>query len=192
MVVWKLHMNEVARTATGRRHVQDGAFTVLLLVLAVVQGYVVLLATAPNPPVAVSMVVTEPSSNHRSPDNHVSPLASTMGRPITEATIMVTATVAPESQTPAVATIPNPTAAPRPTPQAITPPPAPIAPAIRGEWPDKVTGRVLGPDAAPMANVSVVAGGTEQRTDAEGAFTLERVPADTVVIVKMPGYEKVT
>src|SRR6059036_4139440 len=90
VVVWKLLMNEVARTATGRRHVQDGTFTVLLLVLAVVQGYVVLLATAPNPPAAVSMVVTEPSSNHRSPDNHVSPLASTMGRPITEATIMVT------------------------------------------------------------------------------------------------------
>jgi len=43
-----------------------------------------------------------------------------------------------------------------------------------------------------MANVSVVAGGAERRTDAEGAFTLESVPADTAVIVKMPGYEKIT
>jgi len=43
-----------------------------------------------------------------------------------------------------------------------------------------------------MANVPLVAGGREVLTDAEGTFTLERVPADTVVIVKMPGFEKVT
>ena len=186
-------MNEAARTDTGRRHVQDGTFTVLLLVLAVVQGYVVLLVTAPNPPAAVSMVVTEPpSAKHVPHANQVSALATTMARPLHEATIMVTAGAASESPAPAFATIPNPAVPPRSTPQVITPPPAPIAPPIRGEWPAKVTVRVLGPDTTPMPNVSVVAGGTEQRTDIEGTFTLERVPADTAVIIKMPGYEKVT
>jgi len=185
-------MNELARSATGRRHVLDGTFTVLFLLLAVVQGYVVLLITAPHPPAAVTMVVP-PSTNHAPRENHASALATVMARPLHEATIMVTAGAAPESPAPAFATIPNSPAPPRPTPQAITPPPsAPIAPAIRGEWPAKVTGRVLGPDTTGMANVSVVAGGTERRTDAEGGFTLDHVPADTAVIVKMPGYEKVT
>ncbi len=48
-------MNEVARTATGRRHVQDGTFTVLLLVLAVVQGYVLLPATTTPSTAGVSI-----------------------------------------------------------------------------------------------------------------------------------------
>ena len=182
-------MNEVARTATGRRHVQDGTYTVLLLALAVVQGYVLLPTATPPRPAAVSMVVTEPSSNH------VSPVPSTMARQVPEAAIVPTTTTvdpaAPAPSAPAVAVIPKPSPV-APSPPAMAPPSAPIAPAVRGEWPGKVTGRVLGPDAAPMANVSLVAGGSELRTDAEGAFTLERVPADTAVIVKMPGYEKVT
>src|SRR6266702_2200330 len=176
-------MNEVARTATGRRHVQDGTFTVLLIVLAVVQGYVLLPATTTPSTAGVSMVVIEP------PPSHVSSLPATLARPTPEATIAATAAPAPAP--PAVISIPKQAPVPAPPP-ATAPAPAPIAPAVRGEWPAKVTGRVLGPDATPMANVSVVAGGTEQRTDTEGAFTLERVPADTAVIVKMPGYEKVT
>src|SRR6266550_2171267 len=176
MVVWKLHMNEVARTATGRRHVQDGTFTVLLLVLAVVQGYVLLPATTTPSTAGVSMVVIEP------PPSHVSSLPTTLTRPTPEATIVSTATAAPAPAPPEVISIPKQAPVPAPPP-ATAPAPAPIAPAVRGEWPVKVTGRVLGPDATPMANVSLVAGGDERRTDAEGAFTLERVPADTVVIV---------
>jgi len=182
-------MNEVARTATGRRHVQDGTFTVLLIVLAVVQGYVLLPGTTTPSTAGVSMVVIEP------PPSHVSSLPTTLTRPTPEATIVSTATAAPAPAPPEVISIPKqaPVPAPAPAPPPATAPaPAPIAPAVRGEWPAKVTGRVLGPDATPMANVSLVAGGSEQRTDAEGAFTLERVPADTAVIVKMPGYEKVT
>jgi len=57
-------MNEVARTATGRRHVQDGTFTVLLIVLAVVQGYVLLPATTTPSTAGVSMVVIEPPPSH--------------------------------------------------------------------------------------------------------------------------------
>ncbi len=178
-------MNEVARTATGRRHVQDGTFTVLLIVLAVVQGYVLLPGTTTPSTAGVSMVVIEP------PPSHVSSLPTTLTRPTPEATIVSTATAAPAPAPPAVISIPKQAPVPAPPP-ATAPAPAPIAPAVRGEWPAKVTGRVLGPDATPMANVSLVAGGSEQRTDAEGAFTLERVPADTAVIVKMPGYEKVT
>src|SRR2546426_9706106 len=152
MVVWKLHMNEVARTATGRRHVQDGTFTVLLLVLAVVRGYVLRPATTTPSTAGVSLVVLEP------PPSPVSSLPTTLTRPTPEATIVSTATAAPAPAPPAVISIPKQAPVPAPPP-ATAPAPAPIAPAVRGEWPAKVTGRVLGPDGTPMANVTLQAGG---------------------------------
>ncbi|MCL6645642.1 MAG: carboxypeptidase regulatory-like domain-containing protein [Dehalococcoidia bacterium] len=54
-----------------------------------------------------------------------------------------------------------------------------------------MTGRVVDDQGAPVAGASVVAAGREIRTDAEGTFTLEHVPADTAVLVKMPGFERV-
>src|SRR3989442_3983548 len=99
VVVWKLLMNEVARTAAGRRHVQDGTYTVLLLALAVVQGYVLLPTATTTTPAAVSMVVTQPSANH------VSPVPSTMARQVPEAAIVpTTTTLAPAAPAPPVAT----------------------------------------------------------------------------------------
>ncbi len=179
-------MNDVAQTATGRRHVQDGMYTVLLLALAVGQGYALLPPAAPPPTGRVGAILNEPSASP------VAPVPHATERALPEAAIVPTATVAPVAHPPAVvAVIPKPSAV-KPPPPAIAPPPAAVAPPIRGEWPAKVAGRVLGPDAAPMANVPLVAGGREIQTDAEGAFTLERVPADTAVIVKMPGFEKVT
>src|SRR5262249_15927544 len=139
----------------------------------VVQGYVLLPATTTPSTAGVNMVVIEP------PPSHVSSLPATLTRPTPKATIVSTASAAPAPAPPTVISIPNQAPAPAPAPPPTTgPAPAPIAPAVRGEWPTKVTGRVLGPDATPMANVSIVSGGSEQRTDAEGAFTLERVPDD--------------
>jgi hypothetical protein len=188
-------MNEVPRTATGRRHVLDGTYTVLLLALAVGQGYALLPASATTPPARVGVVLTEPAASHGpSPSpvaasNHVPPAPSPAERVTPEAAIVPTATTAPTPHAPAaVASTP---VASTPKVSAV-PPPAPVAPPIRGEWPAKVSGRVLGPDAAPMANVALVTGGREILTDAEGAFTLEGVAADTAVVVKRPGFEKVT
>jgi hypothetical protein len=68
-----------------------------------------------------------------------------------------------------------------------TEPPAPSSrPRPRGP----VTGRVLGPDGAPIAGAGIVVDGTELRTDANGGFTIEQLAPDAVLLVKMPGYEK--
>jgi hypothetical protein len=49
---------------------------------------------------------------------------------------------------------------------------------------------VLNERRTPLTGAAVVADGVEVRTDAEGAFRLERVSPSTVLLVKMPGYEK--
>jgi hypothetical protein len=58
-------------------------------------------------------------------------------------------------------------------------------------WPGMVAGRVLDGERRPIAGASVVLSGTEVRTDAEGAFTLDAA-GDAPLRVKMPGYEKAT
>jgi hypothetical protein len=70
-----------------------------------------------------------------------------------------------------------------------TPPPA--LPAVEG-WPPSVSGRVRDTHGRPLAGASVVADGREIRTDEEGAFALGAVPASTSLIVKLPGYAKLT
>src|SRR5207237_2780431 len=44
----------------------------------------------------------------------------------------------------------------------------------------------------PVAGASVVVRGVEVRTNAEGKFTVTGVPSDASLLVKMPGFEKVT
>jgi hypothetical protein len=65
------------------------------------------------------------------------------------------------------------------------------APAPRPAWPAKLTGRVLDPARRPLVGASVVAAGREVRTDAQGAFVLEDLPADATVLIKAPGYARV-
>ena len=93
---------------------------------------------------------------------------------------------------PDVAPAPAPQVTPEPTapapPPTATPEPAPPAPDAR--WPERVTGKVMDAQKRPLAGASVVADGKEIRTDAEGAFALPR--PGTSVLVKLPGYEKVT
>ena len=83
---------------------------------------------------------------------------------------------------------PRPEARPSaPEPQVVKPEPLPEFP-----WPSPtVTGRVLDTERKPLAGASVVVRGVEVRTDAEGAFKLERVPPEASLTVKMPGFEKV-
>jgi hypothetical protein len=77
------------------------------------------------------------------------------------------------------------TTEPHPVASAITtPPPAPA-------WPATVTGRVRDASGRAVA-ASVVADGKEIRADAEGAFTLSGLNPSTSILVKHPGYEKVT
>ena len=76
------------------------------------------------------------------------------------------------------------------TPAPATPPAAAPAPAPAASWPERVTGRVVDAQKAPLAGASIVVDGKEIRTEADGTFTLAK-PSGSV-IVKLPGYEKVT
>jgi len=84
---------------------------------------------------------------------------------------------------------------PRPTPNVRsvpTPPPAPAKPERpRGSWSGPITGKVLDQDGQPLTGASVVAGGIETRVADDATFTVTP-PADATVIVKRPGYAKVT
>jgi hypothetical protein len=94
-----------------------------------------------------------------------------------------TAVVSP----PAVGTPP----APSPVSPAAPSTTAPALPSVEG-WPASVIGRVRDADGRPMAGAAVVAAGREVRTDAEGAFSLGALPASASLVVKVPGYAKVT
>jgi hypothetical protein len=67
-------------------------------------------------------------------------------------------------------------------------PAAPKAPEVA--WPERVTGRVVDAQKQPLARAAVVNAGKEIFTEADGSFTLTRPTGP--VIVKLPGYEKVT
>ena len=54
-----------------------------------------------------------------------------------------------------------------------------------------VTGQILDASRAPLEGASVVIGGVEHRTDAEGRFTVEGHPPDASLLVKRPGFSKV-
>jgi len=73
----------------------------------------------------------------------------------------------------------------RPTERARPEPPRPT-------WPKMVSGQILDANRAPVEGASVVAGGVEHVTDAEGKFTLEGLPSDAPLLVKRPGFAKVT
>ena len=66
------------------------------------------------------------------------------------------------------------------------------APPTVESWPPNVSGRVHDAEGRPLVSASVVADGREIRTDAEGAFVLGAVPAGASLVVKLPGYDKLT
>src|SRR2546427_2207371 len=60
----------------------------------------------------------------------------------------------------------------------------------RVTWPKLVGGQILDASRAPLEGASVVIGGVEHRTDAEGRFTVEGHPPDASLLVKRPGFSK--
>jgi hypothetical protein len=88
-----------------------------------------------------------------------------------------------------VATEPEPVAT-LPVATVVATPVVPTPPSVG--WPPTVSGRVRDAEGRPFPGVSLVADGKEIRTDAEGAFTLSALTPTAAVLVKHPGYEKVT
>src|SRR5207248_3055808 len=62
--------------------------------------------------------------------------------------------------------------------------------AAEGVWREKVTDRVVDAQKQPLAGASIVNAGAEIRNEADGTFTL--VKPTGAILVKLPGYEKVT
>jgi len=201
--------------ASSRRHVLDGSYTVALLTGAIVIGYAVLAPTARAKPVsqtasvaapaiAITMTAMTPGVAPMTPLVTTVPPAATQvaqaATPLAPAeTPSARETVKSVAQVESVAVhaAPVPAEPPRPrpelTPSAPTPsvPAKPAEPVVEQPWPSPtVSGRVVDSDRKPLAGASVVVRGVEVRTDAEGAFRLEHVPADASLLVKLPGYEK--
>jgi len=183
----KKEMREALPQPASRRNLLDGGYTVALLFLAIAAGYGILASEAPASPSAgkaggrpVGALVT-PSAEAPGP----SPLAS-----------IPDTMRAPERPRPGgtrVAIARPPAVEPRPRPEARpTPRPAKPEPAVEFPWPSPtVTGKVLDNDRKPVAGASVVVRGVEVRTDADGVFKLEQVPPESMLLVKLPGFEKV-
>ncbi len=175
---------------TSRRHLLDGGYTVLLLTLAIVTGYGVLAPAArakPAPSAAtVGAIVAVPKSQTPAPASAPSPSIE-HGAAKPAAAPVVATRLAP--------TTVEPLRSPRPEvrPPAVDPRPfRPVEPVAEFPWPSPtVSGRVVDVERKPLAGASVVVRGVETRTDADGAFKLERVPPDASLLVKLPGFEKV-
>jgi hypothetical protein len=178
-----------------RRAVLDAGYTVGLLVSAIFCGYGLLapdrlgLVSASEPPVRIVGALTPVSDAPAAP--HVTTLTPSIEaarrealapRPTEPGRPVETARLAPDTRPPAAAR-PAPDA--RPTPQ----PAKPERP--RGTWSGAVSGKVLDHDGQPLTGASVVAAGVETRLGDEATFTVTP-PADATLLVKRPGYAKVT
>jgi hypothetical protein len=104
------------------------------------------------------------------------------------------ATPAHEPATPAATRSSTPGAAPLAAvapPAGGSPAPQPAASPAEG-WPPSVSGSVRDSEGRPLAGAAVAADGREVFVNAEGTFTMGALPADASLVVKLPGYEKVT
>ena len=59
-------------------------------------------------------------------------------------------------------------------------------------WPATISGRVLDASRQPIEGASVVTGGGEHFTREDGTFAIEGAPRSMPLLVKTPGFEKVT
>ena len=206
-------MPETPTGPAAPRPLLDAGYTVGLLAVAILCGYGLLaperlgLVSAAEPPAHVVGAVTRAPEASPSAPSHIE-VTTTTGEPTpavdTSAHDARDAFAAriPEARrskpVELVRLVPEPEA-PRPVPD-VRPIPAPIptpipAPAKperpRGAWSGAISGKVLDRDGQPIAGASVVAGGVETRVAEDGTFTVTP-PADATVIVKRPGYAKVT
>jgi hypothetical protein len=172
-------MHEVPPDGFKRHHLLDGGYALLLLTFAIANGYWLLappsLRARPLPVVAIAV----PSAPREMTD-------AALGRtepPAPAARIAPT----PEREAPPRRDTDRPgrrpVAAPPITPAPPAEPPVP--------WPGRVSGRVVDADRKPVAGAFVAAGSREIKTDAEGRFALEPLPAGARVVVKLPGYARV-
>src|SRR5262249_34200688 len=82
---------------------------------------------------------------------------------------------------------PQPAPTPGPVPEYLGKPVERAPEPPRLTWPKMVSGQILDENRAPLEGASIVIGGVEHRTDAEGKFTVEGHPPDGTLIVKRPG-----
>jgi hypothetical protein len=94
------------------------------------------------------------------------------------------AAIVPSQAAPTVMTTPNPAVA--------TPAPHEDGAGARPVWSGPITGRVLDARREPVAGAAIVVGAREIRTAANGTFTTEPPTGSVPLLVKYPGYEKVT
>jgi len=104
-----------------------------------------------------------------------------------QAVASTVSTPAPPAGSPGMADTPSTPSAPVPA-ETPTAPPAPKAAEVT--WPERVTGRVVDAQKQPLPGASIVNDGKEIRAEADGTFTLTKPTG--ALIVKLPGYEKVT
>ena len=197
-------MSEVP--STSRRDLLDGSYTVLLLTLAIVTGYGVLApaARAKSAPSTASVGAIVAVAKPETPAPAITPALAITPAPA----VTPVPAIEPGPAKPAAAPVAAPVTATRLAPTSVEPlrpprpevrPPAveprpvrPTEPVAEFPWPSPtVTGRVVDVERKPITGASVVVRGVETRTDADGAFKLERVPPEASLLVKMPGFEKV-
>jgi hypothetical protein len=191
-------MFEVPTGSAPRRPLVDAGYTVGLLTAAILCGYGLLapdrlgLAAVPPPPTHVvgaimpqvserTSVATVPPMFETPAKHEATKTAPATPRPTEERRPQRIARVAPDVR-------PEP-ARPTPDSRSVPQPAKPERP--RGTWSGAVSGKVVDAEGQPLVGASVVAGGIETRVGDEGTFTVTP-PADATLIVKRPGYAKVS
>ena len=176
-------MLEVPAGPAAPRPLLDAGYTVGLLAVAILSGYGLLaperlgLATASEPPARIVASIS-PHAGEQPPAPSLQAPAPRRGEP---AKPLQTARLTPDTR-------PEPA---RPVPDA-RPAPQPAKPERpRGTWSGAVSGKVLDEDGQALVGASVVAGGVETRVGEDGTFTVTP-PPDATLIVKRPGYAKVS
>ncbi len=165
-------MLEVPTGPATPRPLLDAGYTVGLLAAAILSGYGLLaperlgLLMESEPPARVVA-----SINPRVSDQPPAPPA----KPLQTARLMPDARRARARPVPDVRPAPQPAKPERP----------------RGTWSGAVSGKVLDQDGQALLGASVVGGGVETRVGDDGAFTVTP-PPDATLIVKRPGYMKVS
>jgi hypothetical protein len=98
----------------------------------------------------------------------------------------------PEPRATVVSPSANPATRPgEPTPLSAVRPTESAPPVVEG-WPPSVSGHVRDADGQSLAGAALVFDGKEVRADADGRFSLGAVSSNAPLVVKLPGYDKVT
>ncbi len=175
-------MDDAPVTPSARRDLADGALTLFAFGLAILIGYAILApdrlrpthaAALLPPPTAPAASTPPPAGDALTPPEPAEP-------PATEGVPGPVPAEPPRAVVPKPQKVEVPAAAEAPRPQDAKP------------WPSPVKGRVLDERREPVAGASVAADGVEVRADPDGGFRFDRLSPGSHVIVKMPGYAKVS